>query len=508
MKTHTIKTILLSAIISCCMVSCELQEMVYDKINTDIFPKTEEDIKAMLTANAYHAFSSWGAGIFGVASGYVTTSEMVTDYGENTWGWTILYNSFEANDWHIDGEWRRVYDYSSYISSMTLTMDRIKAVEIPEERMNRYMAELKCGRGFLAFLMYDMYGPIVIADLESLKDPIKNVILPRLSEEEMQDFIVTNLKEAAEVLPYEYTDSDYGRFTKGLANTVLLKFYMLTKQWDEAEKMGRELMKAEYGYELVDDYHSLFTLSGEKNTETIFASTCKTGVMENAWHAHARTADFPTPQGQVITKWGGFKVAWPAYDTFEAKDKRREKLYGEYTGTEGIIHNRFNDRDNGTQGALYKGAVPVKYDFEGVLGEDSEIDMPIYRYADVLTLLSEAIVRKSDAVTQEAVDLLNNVRTRAGLTPYTLTDLRFTDVFYEKLLEERGHEFYYEGVRRQDLIRHGKFIEAAIQKAQFAGQPTEKISTMVDGMYKYEKFPLPTHVINEGKGIIKQNPGY
>lgn len=53
---------------------------------------------------------------------------------------------------------------------MTLTMDRIKDVNMDETLKARYMAELKCGRGFLAFLMYDMYGPIPIADLETLQN--------------------------------------------------------------------------------------------------------------------------------------------------------------------------------------------------------------------------------------------------------------------------------------------------------------------------------------------------
>ncbi len=48
------------------------------------------------------------------------------------------------------------------------------------------------------------------------------------------------------------------------------------------------------------------------------------------------------------------------------------------------------------------GAIPVKYKIEGVIGELCEIDMPIYRYADVLTLLSEAIVRNGNSITQEA----------------------------------------------------------------------------------------------------------
>ena len=258
--------------------SCTLEQEVYNKINPGVFPKNAEDVNALVNSSAYFVFSP--GGIFEVAAGYIITSEMVTDYVENTWGWTTVYNSYEANDWHIDGDWRRVYDYSQYLSSMTLTLDRIKDVDMDEALKQRYEAELKCGRGFLAFLMYDMYGPIPIADLETLQKPEQEIVLPRLSEEAMREYIVTNLKEAAEVLPYKYDDANYGRFTKGLANTLLLKFYMMTKQWNEAEKMGRELTKSDYGYKLVDDYNSLFSLAGEKNSEVIFSCIAEAGVLE------------------------------------------------------------------------------------------------------------------------------------------------------------------------------------------------------------------------------------
>ena len=361
----------------------------------------------------------------------------------------------------------------------------------------------------MAFLMYDMYGPIPIADLDLLQKPEAEIVIPRLTEEAMREYIVSNLKEAAEVLPYQYEDKDYGRFTKGLANTLLLKFYMMTKQWDEAEKMGRELIKPEYGYKLVDDYNSLFSLSGEKNSEVIFSCVAEAGVMEQKWFAHTLTSDYPLPAGMSVTTWGGYKISWPAYESYDPKDKRRERIIGEYTGTEGVYHSRATDRDGGTTGTLFYGAIPVKYKIEGVIGEKCEIDMPIYRYADVLTLLSEAIVRNGNSITQEAIGLLNQVRvTHGGLKAYQLSDFASVEDFLDKLLEERGHEFYFEGVRRQDLIRHGKFIEAALAKARFAGQPTGKIETKVDGQYKYEKFPLPTHLITEGQGIIIQNPGY
>ncbi len=120
----------------------------------------------------------------------------------------------------------------------------------------------------------------------------------------------------------------------------------------------------------------------------------------------------------------------------------------------------------------------------------------VYRYADVLTLLSEAIVRKGNAVTQEAVDLLNTVRERAGLSSYTLASFSGVEDFLDKVLLERGHELCFENCRRSDLIRHGKFI----QYARDRGSVTTKD--------EYVLMPLPQSVINEGKGIIVNNPGY
>ena len=75
------------------------------------------------------------------------------------------------------------------------------------------------------------------------------------------------------------------------------------------------------------------------------------------------------------------------------------------------------------------------------------------RYADVLTLYAEAIVRNGNAITEEALGYLNQVRTRAGLEAYKMNDFTGPRDFLDKLLMERAHEFVFEGVRRQDLIR-------------------------------------------------------
>jgi hypothetical protein len=480
--------------------SCELESEVYDTINPSLFPKTAADAKALVTANAYGGFQNNGySGFFNNAQGYVIISEIVSDIGQCNWTdrAALVYNRWTNATSYLGNVWQ----YTKFLSKATLTIDRIEGIDMSDAQKQQYIAELRCARGWMAFLMYDLYGPIPIADLETLKNPLEEKILPRLSEEEMQQYIVTELTEAAKGLPYNYKkgDADYGRFTKGLCNTVLLKFYMMTKQWAKAEEYGRELMKPEYGYELLPVFRDVFTAANEKHAETIWANNCVLGYQMNKWMPHVIPVDYPTTP-YLISKWGGVRVTWDFFHTFEEGDTRREGIIYEFMGESGALHNEENDVFS--MGILRTGPAPLKYELDVTSnGEDSQIDWIIYRYADVLTLLSEAIVRKGDAVTQEAVDLLNRVRTRAGLPAYTMSSFSSPRDFLDKLLMERVHEFYAEGCRRQDIIRDGTYVELVKKKCQILGE-----STLVNE--NYLRIPLPQSVINEGQGIIKQNEGY
>ena len=79
---------------------------------------------------------------------------------------------------------------------------------------------------------------------------------------------------------------------------------------------------------------------------------------------------------------------------------------------------------------------------------------PVIRYAEVLLNRAEAIVRSGSAVTQEAVNLLNAVRTRSFPTgAYTLASFAAASDFYTAILLERNMEFLGEGLRTMDLQR-------------------------------------------------------
>jgi hypothetical protein len=83
---------------------------------------------------------------------------------------------------------------------------------------------------------------------------------------------------------------------------------------------------------------------------------------------------------------------------------------------------------------------------------------PVMRYAEVLLNYAEAIA-KADGLTQQAVDLLNAVRTRSyPAGTYTLADFANVDAFITALMNERSMEFLGEGIRNMDIMRTYKTI--------------------------------------------------
>lgn len=86
-------------------------------------------------------------------------------------------------------------------------------------------------------------------------------------------------------------------------------------------------------------------------------------------------------------------------------------------------------------------------------GQASENDQNyiIYRLADVLLMKAEALIMQGH--NEEAADLIDRTRERAGLGETTLSDDRM--VMLETLLVERQKEFFGEGKNWFDLLRIG-----------------------------------------------------
>lgn len=293
---------------------------------------------------------------------------------------------------------------------------------------------------------------------------------------------------------------------------LLLKYYMRVKDFKSAETIGKELVEnKEYGYAIEDDYYKLFSLEGKRNPEIVYAVPCSDKGQNSLYQVHVYPSDFPHKQyfpnaPEQVILWGGYRMAWSYYHTFEEDDYRLTRIYGEYTDNGGRFHCEEADK---TDGSLRVGAIPGKYSIDGMIGDKGMCDVVVFRFSDVKTLYAEAVVRNSNSVNAMAKEYLNEIRTKHDrLTAFTDEEIGTVDKYLDKLLEERGHEFYMEGVRRQDLIRHGRFVEMCMKKNEYAGHSTANLQRMENGEPVYHLIPLPVSLIREGQGKIMQNPGF
>ena len=85
-------------------------------------------------------------------------------------------------------------------------------------------------------------------------------------------------------------------------------------------------------------------------------------------------------------------------------------------------------------------------------GEFVDTDFPLFRIADVYLMYAEANLRGGGGDAATAISYVNDVRARSYAAPVSTISLDF-------ILNERARELYWEGTRRTDLIRYGKFTD-------------------------------------------------
>ena len=131
------------------------------------------------------------------------------------------------------------------------------------------------------------------------------------------------------------------------------------------------------------------------------------------------------------------------------------------------------------------------------------MDIPVYRFADVLLSLAECITRNQGQPIHEAIDLVNRVRNRAGLPNLSSDVTSSRELFEEAILIERGLLFYMEVLLRQDLFLFAKYVEKANERIDAIN--------MAEGRGYYHaheghtRFWIPQWYIDESKGAVKQN---
>jgi hypothetical protein len=200
----------------------------------------------------------------------------------------------------------------------------------------------------------------------------------------------------------------------------------------------------------------------------------------------------------IFTEAGHYKIVLNsttlAYTVTPIVDQRAQF----YTNTNGVDIKDIGDFKDGYAITKFKN---LKSD--GSMGSDAtqvDIDMPIFRLAEMYLTYAEAVKRGGTGGSLTlAVDYLNNLRERA----YKNKNGNITSYDLDYILAERARELYWEGHRRTDLIRFGdKFTTASYLWPWKGGIAAGK------GVESYRKlYPIPTDDLTANPNL-KQNTGY
>lgn len=265
------------------------------------------------------------------------------------------------------------------------------------------------------------------------------------------------------------TAPDLGRYTRDYARFCLMKHCLnegehMEGYYQRAMDMYNELNTGKYDLFKTGStpYVDLFKNANKFNKEIIMAVSCSPAADGNPKHGNANpflmwALPSDVAKGDPFPMGGGWFQAFSMdkkyYDAFESNDGRLKTIVTSYKDKNGVIINKDN------LGVRWNGYIMNKFPQE-TMTTFQGTDIPLARWADVLLMYAEAEVRKTGTVPSvAAINAVNQVRNRAGLANLPAVATNTKDAFLDAILIERGHELFYEGNRKIDLIRFNKYAQ-------------------------------------------------
>ncbi len=525
-------------------LSCtKLEDENYSAIISDEFNPTSEDLANLVGAG----YVSWRPLMIGRSNNSIyrtneiSSDELVIPARPNGWDDGGMYRRVHEHKWTTDDLnsteiWNRAYQG---ITNCNRVIYQLESGIIPaSEGRDATIAELKVLRASYYYPLCDFFGNVPIITRFDLPDGF----LPEQStRKQVYDFIVKEITDNLPLLSDKNDQTTYGKFNQWAAHTLLAKMYLNaevytgTVAWDKCIQECDAVINSGKGFVLEPDQKSVFVTENENSKEIIFAIPFDekyTPDWENAFTIHMETLQ-PSNQSTYnfqSAPWGGICAIPQFIDTFDPDDKRLTNnwIQGQQYSSNGTPLKGTMGVTNG-QPLIYVNELPGvdgsdeihgfrlgKFEFkQGALVGLSN-DFPLFRYADILMMKAEALLRTGHA--DEAAVLVTQVRQRnfssnpskavvtggqllqGSVYDYGLrnhlasTHEGGTDITYGRFLDELGWEFTQEGRRRQDLIRFGVFTT----KSWLSHSPNGNYRTLL---------PIPRVEVNKNPNLT-QNTGY
>lgn len=442
------------------------------------------------------------------------------------------YHTWTDNETRMRQTWILMWTGVGYVNNALKNIEAVNAEEIgmEQEELTAIIAELRVLRAYHYMKIMDLWGnvPIAMEVSESIDNPETQ---PRA---EVFQFIRAELEGyVPNLLPL--SEELIGRVSMAAGYAMLAELYLNaekwtgTPMWDECIAACDQIINGESGGlgggpSLAEDLRQTFSNTNQSAPENLFQfAYSRRGGFSISFEMLAGYDYMRDVLNVGYGGWNAFVVVPTAFDAYAENDLRKTEwfLFGpqyrygtttpvlgteEYDGQPFIIVNsirRESEGDTTSEGSMADGEENSGARFHkyksGTLSDENYLENHyiIYRLTEIHFNKAEALMRKNGGTaTQEAVNLINESRRRAFSTEdwpeaqYTTATLTL-----DELLAERGREFIFEGKRRTDLIRFGKFTTESWWDHRPSNDPNKELYAI----------PNTQIAINPN---LQQNPGY
>ena len=452
-----------------------------------------------------------------------TTDEAIIPIRGGDWYDGGFWQHLYRHEWTADDE--ALYDTWSYLYKVVVLCNRSLSVIdshkhlLTATQLSQYTAEVRAVRALFYYELLDLFASVPIDTVYST--PLNDVRPAPRSE--VFRFVVSELRQTVPLLARERSNSEgnyYGRVTRPVAWFLLARLALNAEvycddDWTDGHRPdgsqiffnvdGRQLNAWQtceayvdsltaFGYRLADDYASNFAVHNETSVENIFTIPMDKQLYTNEFknlfrsrhYNHGGALGMDAENGSCATLYA---VRAYGYGTDSVDSRWAINFFADTVSVDGHIVSLDNGQPliyqplavainlTGNEYEKTGGARMSKYEIDRTAYSDGKLqnnDIVLFRYADALLMKAEAKVRDGGDGSAE----LNSVRRRVGMPsrPATL----------DNILQERLLELMWEGCRRPDLIRFGRFGQSYDIRQALPNEDTGYTTV----------FPIPTKAIN------------
>ncbi len=464
-----------------------------------------------------------------------TTDEAIVPTRGGDWYdggyWQNLYlHQWTEDDSELYETWKYLYKVVTLCNRSLQRLDEYANLLTTQE-LTKHKAEVRAIRAMYYYYLMDMFGRIPI--VTNNNTPANEVKQSKRSE--AFQFIVDELQEVAMSLTDNHSNKRgeyYGRITRPVAFFLLAKLALnapiyTDDDWtDDIIPDGRDIdfpigdvhmnaykatiayceMLTASGYRLEEFYEDNFTVANETSWENIFTIPMDKLLFTTKFDNIARSCHYNHGAAIGLDGLNGPSATITTVKTFGyGTDDIDKRYYINFYSDTIAVGKKVITLDDGTplvyhplemeidlSGSPYEktaGARMAKYEIDNNTVEAN--DIVLFRFGDAILMKAEALIRNGE----DGFAIINLIRERAGMDGLQGTGSQEADL--STILDERLRELVWEGWRRQDLIRFGRFHLPYDLRPQL---PKERNRYTI-------VFPIPQTALDLNHNLT-QNPGY